>query len=289
MRLLIPAAEEMNRIIYFLKTLVTIGRGHQSFIGAGWISLLLRLSPKKYKTRLALWVLSLSPHYFVSHSRRDYEKNNYLEYLELERKRNEIGREKILQTLLLPYLEKMSVVIDYGCGAGFLAKHVSGIVDKVYACDISGGALECAGIINQSPNLIYLNVKSIEETIPDKSIDLAYSFAVIQHITDDALESILRVCYNKLKNKGTAVFHIPLAVEGWKSEKEWREDKTLFGRIKWKYGLNYFSRTQKQVTGLFEKYGFESIQLINIRDVCEDFFDNICNQQLFVARRKETA
>jgi len=117
---------------------------------------LLRVCPKSKKRALALRILSLSPHYFYRNINPEYSKLSFCEFLEAEYTRNKVSREKIYSSVLRPCLSKNQVVMDYGCGPGFLAKAVSFIAGKVYAVDISHGVLECAKILNSGDNIEYL-------------------------------------------------------------------------------------------------------------------------------------
>jgi SAM-dependent methyltransferase len=219
----------------------------------------LRLCPDKYKRKLALLVLSFSPHYFSQDI-----KISYFDFLESECQRNDEADEKTLKQILLPYLKKVNTAIDYGCGPGFLAKHVSRIINQVFAVDISDGVLECAKIINPSDKIVYLNIQDIDKVIANNSIDMVYSISVIQHVTDVIFEEILQNSFNKLKNAGLILFHIPVDTQGWRSEEEWRKAKSLVGQIKWKYAINCFYRTEKQVEAFLKKHGFDSIQFLDL-------------------------
>lgn len=97
-------------------SMLTLGREHQSFLGAWWIPVSLRLCPLKYKRMFVLWILSLSPHYFYRSMRKDYEQMSLGDFLECEYQRNVDSRKEIVEKLLLSHLKSSMVAVDYGCG-----------------------------------------------------------------------------------------------------------------------------------------------------------------------------
>jgi SAM-dependent methyltransferase len=168
---------------------LTLGREDQSFLDARWVAALLRVAPSRSRRRLALSVLSISPHYF--YRRPEYEGLWHAEFTEREFERNRATREKLGQLVLGPYLDARQVVLGYGCGPGFLVRYVANAAKTVYGVDISRGAIECARVINGAPNASFLQTANLAE-IGDATIDLAYSIAVAQHLTDSMLECVLK-------------------------------------------------------------------------------------------------
>src|SRR5438128_3266642 len=132
----------MKRILKLARAILTTGKDHQSFIGARWLVLSLRLTPRPLKKKLALWILSLSPHYFSREINPDYKNLSLNQFLEAEYRRNRSSREMICNQLLMRYVKPHYEIMDIGCGPGFLAKAVARHVRTVYACDISPGVLE---------------------------------------------------------------------------------------------------------------------------------------------------
>ena len=259
---------------------LTLGRDEQSFLDARWIAALLRRAPAPSARRLALSILSWSPHYF--YRRAEHQGLSHVEFIEREFARNRATREQIGELLLGPHLHAHQIVLDYGCGPGFLARYVAGRVRTVYGVDISRGALECARVINDCPNVSYLHAADIA-AIDDATVDLAYSVAVAQHLTDRVLASVLATIRAKLKPAGRLVLHIVLDVEGWRTEQEWRSDVSLTGRLKLRYGLNCFTRSEQRVRDIVKTAGFESIVFRPIRDICPVPFDDVCTQHLVCA------
>ena len=276
----------MSRLLYMLRTIMTMGREPQTFIDARWIRLLLQICPRSMQRDLALRVLNLSPHYFNRSIDPAYQKTPFPRYLELEHERNQGSRRKIREQILAPYLRDRYTVLDYGCGPGYLAKEVSGQVRQVYACDISRGVLKCAEIINGAENIEYIYADETDlEKIPDGSVDLVYSFAVIQHVTDDAFNKILTAVEKKLKEEGQAVFHVHLDTNDWRSEQAYRDDTSLAGRMRFRYGLNCFSRTADSVDLMFSRHGFTDVTIRNVEDMVAEIFDDVCTQSLVTATK----
>ena len=269
---------------HLLKAFLTLGKEPQSFLGAKWITFLLRICPRSKKRALALRILALSPHYFYKDIDPEYSKLSFSEFLEAEYNRNRVTREKIYSFILRPYLDKCFRVLDYGCGPGFLAKTVSANVQKVYAVDISKGVLECAKVINSAENIEYLLADSNGlSCIPDRSLDVVYSIAVIQHVTNDIFENILKICSEKLRPGGKMVFQVQIEHPKWKTEEECRANTSLLGKVKLRYALHCFSKTSRYFHETLPKYGFDILALESIERLCDEKFDDVCSQHLLTA------
>jgi cyclopropane fatty-acyl-phospholipid synthase-like methyltransferase len=260
---------------------LTLGRDDQSFLDARWIVALLRNAPSSTRRRLALSILSWSPHYF--YRRPEYDGLSHAEFTEREFRRNRATREKLGESILGWHLHPHQVVLDYGCGPGFLVRYVAGLVKTVYGVDISHGVLECARVINDAPNASYFHTADMTD-IGDATVDLVYSFAVAQHLTDSVLEHVLATLRRKLKPAGRLLLHVVLDAEGWRTEDEWRRDVSMTGRLKLSYGLNCFTRSEPRVRDMLEAAGFESIVVRPMREMCAEPFDDVCTQHLVCAR-----
>jgi len=263
-------------------TALTLGRDDQSFLDARWIAGLLRRAPSRTRRRLALSILSLSPHYF--YRQPAYTGLSHADFTARELERNLATRARLGRLILGPYVHAHHVVLDYGCGPGFLAQYVAGLVKTVYGVDISRGVLECARVINSAPNASFVHTAAMA-AIGDATVDLAYSVAVAQHLTDAALARALDALRQKLKPGGRLLLHAVIDAEGWRSEEEWRRDASIAGRLKLKYGLNCFTRGERRVRDMLETAGFESISVRSMRDICPDPFDDVCTQHLVCATR----
>jgi SAM-dependent methyltransferase len=257
----------------------------QNFLGAPWVTGSLQAAPQSWKRPLALRLLALSPHYFYRN-----EANARLatgEFLESEYRRNRDSRQLIVDDLISPFLQPDFVCLDYGCGPGFLALAAAQKSAKVIACDISAGVLACASIINHADNIAYRRVGGGHGIpVDDDSIDLAYSFAVFQHVTDKVLQSILDEFRRVMKPGATAVCHIVLDAAGWKSESYWRADTSLKGRLKWQIGLHCFSRTQEGFEQMLTAAGLRLVRITPVSELVKNpSEDDIEKQHLCVFTR----
>ena len=271
----------MSRILNLLIAILTTGANHQAFIGAKWLVLLLHITPLSLKRALALRILSISPHYFYRHIRSEYRNMPTGEWLEAEYERNRSSRAKLCDQILLPYLKRDDHVLDIGCGPGFLAAAVAQHVKTIYACDISMGVLECARIINNAPNIKYIySGASGFDQIEDCSLDLAYSFAVIQHLREVVIRSIFHITGGKLRKGGRCLFQVQLDDDKWKTEEAWTKDKTVTGRLKLKYALNCFPRS----VSFFQEVATEAeLSVDSVRPISQFLdhpFDDIYHQHL---------
>jgi SAM-dependent methyltransferase len=264
--------------------------GSQNFLGARWVSASLKLVPASEKRSLALRYLALSPHYFFR--TKANARLSTQDFLEFEFHRNQNSRKLITDSLLLKYLEPGFTCLDYGCGPGFLAQAVAPKVAKVIACDISGGVLACAKTINSGRNIDYRQIGP-NGTVPvaDGAVDLVYSFAVVQHVTDDVFKGILSELRRTLRPSGTVDCHVVVDGQpGWMPEAQVRADRTVEGRLKWRFGLHGFSRSRESLEKLVANAGFKVVQIVPIADLGVDLAgDDIAGQHLCVFTPEFTA
>lgn len=274
----------MRKILNIAKWGLTLGREPQTFLGAKWIPAFLKRSSGRNRRLWALRILSFSPHYFIRPDSPEFAGLTHNEYLEKAFANCAVSREKIYEHILQPHLKPADRALDYGCGPGFLAKVVAPKVEYLYACDISTGALACAGILNAAPNLKYVvaNTEGLGE-IPDGSLDVIFSFALIQHLTDGVFEMVLSNCRRMLKTGGLLVLHIKLLDEFWKTEDEWKNDTSIEGKLKYKYGLHCFGRTEEKHIEIVKSSGFENVAIEEIAKLVPENFDDICSQHLLTA------
>lgn len=267
---------------------LTLGNQPQNFLGAKWIGKFLKKVSDSKKRIWALRILSLSPHYFIFPDAPEYRGMKNDEYLEAVYKDCVVSREDIARILLSKELKKTDEVIDYGCGPGFLAKAVSPFVKKIYGVDISEGAIECAKILHLSENIEYHT--ATEEglkNIADESVDAIYSYAVVQHLTDDVFEIVLGNCHSKLKPGGKLILHIQLPDKVWQTEEGWRKDNSISGKVKYKYGLHCFGRTAEEYKNLVSKHGFTEMEIKDIKGFDAKYDEELESQKLLIAYRSK--
>ena len=246
----------------------------QDFLGAPWVAPLVDTVPEAVRERAALRLLSFSPHYFYG---RD---------IRAEAERNRQSRRAIAEALIGPHLTPQARVIDYGCGPGYMARAVAGMAGHVDAVDISPGVLACARALNGGGGITYLTLG--EFRCHDGQADLAYSFAVVQHIRTEALVEALRLLAAKLRPGGTLLMHFAEPGQGgWHTQADWEADRSLAGRVKRRFGLNCFGRTSAEMTDLAAAHGFTGITVASLRGqlTVPGGGDDVASQHLLIARR----
>jgi cyclopropane fatty-acyl-phospholipid synthase-like methyltransferase len=203
--------------------------------------------PESYKTPFALWLLSLSPHYFFTSDRQ------------AEARRNRESRRQLAGDLLSNVLHPGMRVIDYGCGPGYMARAVASSVARVEAVDLSSGVIACARILNFAPNVEYETVAEFSQR--KERADMAYSFAVAQHLTDDRLRVALSLLRHRLRSGGDLILHFAKPEEGFRTASEWDQDKTLRGRARMQLALHCFGRSYEEMERLLDETGFDVLEI----------------------------
>jgi SAM-dependent methyltransferase len=243
--------------------------GSQNFLGAAWVDKLLRATPVHSRERVALFLLSLSPHYFYSRDRRG------------EAERNSTSRAGLVADVLLPHLAPGQLVLDYGCGPGYMAAAVAKHVREVEAVDVSRGVLACARVLNGAPNIRYESpAEAARREVP---VDLVYSFAVFQHLSDRTVADVLGQVRRRLRPDGTLVIHYAVPGEEWRTEADWRSDASVKGRAKLRFGLHCFGRSDRQMCDMVTGAGFRDPRTDEVRHLTTTD-DDIAEQRLLVAR-----
>jgi cyclopropane fatty-acyl-phospholipid synthase-like methyltransferase len=247
--------------------------GTQNFLGSRWIEYLVDNAPTKVRGRIALRFLSLSPHYF-------YDRD-----IHSESDRNRQSRQALADVLIAPHLNKAARVLDYGCGPGYMACAVAERVDHVYAVAISRGVLACARVLNGRPNITFLRPSEIRQGA--ETVDLAYSFAVVQHMRTEIVSEMLGLIARRLRQDGILLLHFALTGQGgWRTEAEWLADKSMRGRAKLRYGLNCFGRSVDEMVSLVSRCGFTDVVVRSLSgSINVPVDDDIVHQHWLTARR----
>ena len=277
----------MASAVDILKWSLSLGRTPQNFLGAKWLRRFLDRAPNDRKRVWALRLLSLSPHYFINPDDSKFKGLRGDQYLEKACQVIADSRRLIYDRIVAQHTNPEDVVMDYGCGPGFLSSAIAPNVHSVYGCDISDGALACARVLNAAPNLDYLVADNEGLAhIPDGGVDLVVSFAMVQHLTAATLDHVLSVWQKKLKPGGKLLLHIQLIDDVWKTEDEWKSDRSLKGRVKFRYGLHCFGRTEETYRQAVADHGFGDIETMPVSDLIPTTdFDDVGSQHLLIARK----
>ncbi|MEQ1764973.1 MAG: class I SAM-dependent methyltransferase [Pyrinomonadaceae bacterium] len=268
----------------FLKWTLTLGREPQTFLGARWIRWALNRAPASTKRLWAFRLLSLSPHYFLDRLAPDNRKLPEQQYFERAAAEWLESRSKFFDVVLKERLSDANSILDYGCGPGFLAVTLAKHFNRVFACDISSGALDCARVLNSAKNLTYiLATDSGLAKIHNESLDGVVSLAVIQHLSRESYEQLLAVCYQKLKSGGRLVVHVQLDEGVWKKEDDWKQDRSMKGRLKYSYGLHNFGRPEEEHLSMAAAAGFTDASIEPLSPLFSEGFEDIGEQHLLSA------
>lgn len=268
----------------FLKWSLTLGREPQTFLGARWVRWALDHAPPAKKRRWAFRLLSLSPHYFLDRNAPANRSLSEQEYFEKAAAVWLSSREQFFKVALNDRLADAQVILDYGCGPGFLAATLAKHFDRVFACDISSGALDCARVLNPADNLTYALVDDTGlPEIDDASLDAVVSLAVVQHLSGEAYEKLLAVCHRKLKDGGKIILHVQLNEGVWKTEDAWKEDQSIKGKLKYSYGLHNFGRPESEHLTMAQRAGFSEVKIEPLSPLFPDGFEDIGEQHLLCA------
>lgn len=274
----------MKNILKIAKWVAILGAEPQAFLGANWVKKILDRAPVSKKRIWALRLLSLSPHYFLRPEGPEFDGLSDDEHLEKGFEESLDSRLRIYEMIFKGKIHSTDVLLDYGCGPGFLSKAVSPHVKKVYSCDISSGVLACADVVNGADNIEYvLATKNGMQQIEDESIDVVISFAMVQHLSDDIFDTVLDNIARKLKPGGRLILHIQMTDDVWKTEAEWKNDSSIRGRLKFRYGLHCFGRTEEAHRELVAKHNFTNIVIYDLAEMVTDNSNDVRSQGLLTA------
>jgi SAM-dependent methyltransferase len=258
------------------RLLIASSKAH-AFLDRRWIPWLMRCLPRPAQRALALRLLSLSPHYWMHQWLDCYPlEMSRGEVLRAECERNLASRQQLCDRLLRRYLEPSLTVLDFGCGPGFLARAVSPHVRQVVATDISRGVLACARGLNAAPNIRYQHNSSTDlRGVADASIDLLYSFAVIQHLRKEYAALFFKEFARVLRPGGRGVVHF-LQGQSRVHEKEGWE----VGRVEVR--MAYY--TQAEVLAVAREAGLKDARVVAVSSLCH-IDDNIGAEHLLLFGR----
>ncbi len=262
-------------LLWLLTRLAVCSSKNHAFLDRAWLPAVLRCTPPRWRRALALRLLSLSPHYWIY---QDFYPPSMgrSEVLEREYQRNAASRQQLCAKVLRRFLRPSQTVLDFGCGPGFLARAVSSQVRRVLAVDVSRGVIACARTLNGADNIHYFaNSLNGLPSVADASVDLVYSFAVIQHLRKEQTASFFREFARVLRPGGEGVIHLLLGNSTVQESTGWHARRVDLRRAWY---------DAEEITALARQAGLQEARIVEVSSLC-DIDDEIGTEHLLLFRR----
>lgn len=112
-----------------------------------------------------------------------------------------------LRIYITKYFDEKSKILHAGCGSGQVEEEISGATFPVIGMDISSNALAVYRQCHTDPNLIRGDTLAIG--IKGESLDGIYNLGVMEHFSEDEINTILLEYHRILKQCGVAILFIP--------------------------------------------------------------------------------
>jgi SAM-dependent methyltransferase len=262
-------------LVWLLARLLISSSKNHAFLDRAWLPWLLRCTPPPARRGLALRLLGLSPHYWIyqDYYPRDMSRSEVLRH---EYQRNLTSRLQLCDKLLRRFLHPTQTVLDFGCGPGFLARAVSPHVRRVVATDVSRGVIACARAINGADNIRYVaNTLLGLRAVADGSVDLVYSFAVLQHLRKEQTQCFLREFARVLRPGAQGVIHVVVGESRVLESSGWHARRVDLRRA-------WFA--PEEIIACAQQAGLVDVRLVGVASLC-DIDDEIGAEHLLVFRR----
>lgn len=251
----------------------------QAFLDRRWFQPTLLWLPRLLRRRIALELLAHSPHYFIYQFTSIYPPSlPRREVLELENRRLTESRNALVRCLVASRVDKSKVVLDFGCGPGYLAHAISPLARQVIACDISRGVLACASMLNGANNLSYLISRSDDPlaSVQTGTADLVTCFAVFQHLTRQQTATVLHELARCMRVGGWGILHFAVG------EPIVTTTPTTL-RSRYQLRFDYYSLPEAEA--LIREAGFTIETFRPTRELCAGTPDDIGLQHIALVRR----
>lgn len=267
-----------------LLRVLTMGRETQNFIGSVAVPLAFTLTPQRFRHSLALRIIAISPHYFSRQWAYPVSMPR-LEVLHAEDERLRRSRGAIVDSILAGFIDPSMTVLDFGCGPGYLASFAAERAALVYGVDISRGALLCAEQLNPGCRIRYLHAQYLPAAVAAGTVDLIYSFAVLQHMSTDEIGFSFTQFHRLLRTvSGMALCHVHLA-DGLQREDVIRGTSNPEGSSRYILRFQYLARAE--LVELARRAGFPEAECVPIRERFGlTIDDDISNGHLLILRKR---
>lgn len=152
-------------------------------------------------------------------------------------------KESLINGMLYKYIEKDSIVLEIGPGAGRWTEFLQPIARRLLVADIAEKCLSiCQERFRTCGNIEYYLINSRTlDFVPDNSIDYIWSYDVFVHINPTDTENYISEFQRILRPGGCAIIHHPDAHLFQEEEKTcWRSytiDKKFFAHLVERYGF----------------------------------------------------
>lgn len=164
-----------------------------------------------------------------------------------ENRKRTLGQFRFLE----PLLTAEDTYLEIGPGTCELARHVATKVKHVYAADVSDVVAQGASFPD---NMDFVLSDGTNISVPENSIDLAFSNQLMEHLhPDDAIEQLQEI-YKALKPDGRYLCITPSRLSGPHDVSGYFEQEASCLHLK-EYGY-------KEIWGLFQAAGFRNFSII---------------------------
>lgn len=276
-----PPAPYRRPLFTRIQQFVLASSKDHAFLDRPYFGLVMALTPRRWKRPLANYILALSPHYFLPNWERKYPAEwPHADKVAANAKEGLAYRRKIVDHLIIPNATADCQMLDFGCGPGVIAVMAAPYVGKITAVDVSRGVIAISRALDHPSNVEFLaNRKDDLSIIASASLDLVFSFVVLQHLTPDQAGKFLEEFHRVLKPGGKLVFQIKLREAG-----EPRHDPGVGGWLHRRTMLRMVFYTRADIQHMVRECGFGDCTITNLRDY-EGFAKEHDNGQIIIAQK----
>ena len=155
-------------------------------------------------------------------------------------------------------LRKSDIVIDLGCGPGFVAKHLAGAVDHIHCVDVDEDFIQFSKhILTDQSNISYHVIESGSlNTLPMVTAIYANQVFVLFDLYE--IYQYLTECYRVLMHNGRMIFEILNDEHLDVTSEKWKINLGLSDRIMY--------NNKNAVIGIIHQTGFHLIKTFDDRE-----------------------